>query len=45
MRRCNNNVFAMSSDVSIATTWQLQSDVGEQRPNEVVTFLSNGKQI
>ena len=28
MRRCKDVVFVTSSDVSIATIWQLQSDVG-----------------
>ena len=27
MRHCNNVVFATSSDISIATIWQLHSDV------------------
>ena len=27
MRRCNDAVFATSSGVSIATTWQRQSDI------------------
>ena len=48
MRRCNNVVFATSSDVSIANMQQRQSNVG-QRPyvarccNDVV--VSTGKQI
>ena len=39
MRRCNDVVFATSSDVSIATKWQLLSDVGERRRNDVVTLF------
>ena len=36
MRCCNDVVFATSSDVSIATIWQLQRDVGQPRRNDVV---------
>ena len=38
-RRCNDVVFATSSDVSNATIWQLQSDVAQRRPNDVVKLL------
>ena len=38
MRHCNDVVFATSCDVSIATIQQHQSDVGQGRCNDVVTF-------
>ena len=37
MRRCNDVVFATSSDVSITTTWQRQGDIGQRRRNNVLT--------